>query len=117
MVETPVEFFHSLLAVFRDLGEGTLWRFLEEDPAFFYHRDAAGRALHASDFVETHRARLLNDGAECATCRWLPVCAGYFKCPDPTYDCAGVKELFATLHAAADEITRDLASLERLCAL
>ena len=112
MVETPVEFFHSLLATFRGMGEGTLWRFLEEDPAVFSHRDAAGRALHAPDFVETHRARLLADGAECAMCRWQSVCAGYFKWPDPAYACAGVKQLFATLEAAAEEIGRDLASQE-----
>lgn len=112
MVETPVEFYHSLLAAFRGMGDGTLWRFLEEDPAVFSHRDAAGRALHAPDFVETHLARLLNDGAECATCRWQSVCAGYFKWPEPTYDCAGVKQLFATLEAAAEEIGRDLASQE-----
>lgn len=112
MVETPVEFFHSLLAAFRGVGEGTLWRFLEEDPAVFSHRDDAGRALHAPDFVATHLDGLLNAGAECATCRWQPVCAGYFKWPNPAYACAGVKQLFATLEAAAAEITRDLASQE-----
>ncbi|HSI15810.1 MAG TPA: hypothetical protein VK961_27430 [Chthoniobacter sp.] len=112
MVETPVEFFHSLLAAFRGMGDGTLWRFLEEDPAIFSRRDAAGRALHAPDFVETHLARLLEDGAECVACRWQPVCAGYFKSPDPTYACAGVKQLFAMLEAAAEEIGRDLASQE-----
>ncbi len=88
MVETPIEFFHSLLAAFRGLGDGTLWQFLEENPA----------GIH--------------DGAECAACRWQPVCAGYFKRPDPTYACAGVKQLFATLEAAAEEIGRDLASRE-----
>ena len=112
MVETPVEFFHSLLAAFRGMGDGTLWRFLEEDPAVLSHGDVAGRTLHPPDSVESHLTRLLEDGAECATCRWLPVCAGYFKWPDPTYACAGVKELFATLEAAAEEIGRDLASQE-----
>jgi hypothetical protein len=112
MVETPVEFFHSLLAAFLGMGDGTLWQFLEEDPAVFSRRDAAGRALQAPDHVETHLARLLEDGAECVTCRWQSVCAGYFKWPDPNYPCAGVKQLFATLEAAADEIGRDLASQE-----
>jgi hypothetical protein len=112
MVETPVEFFHSLLATFRGLGGGTLWQFLEQDPAIYSHRDTAGLALHAPDFVEAHLARLLHDRAECATCRWQPVCAGYFKYPNPTYDCVGVKQLFATLEAAAEEIGCDLASQE-----
>jgi hypothetical protein len=89
MVETPVEFFHSVFAVFRGMGEGTLWDFLEETPV----------------------AASLPDGdeAECTTCRWQPVCAGYFKWPDPAYACAGVKELFAFLESAAAEISRDLA--------
>ena len=112
MVESPIEFFHSVFAAFRGMGDGTLWRFLEQDFANFSVRDAAGLALHAPDFFETHLARLLSEGAECATCRWQPVCAGYFKWPDPGYDCAGVKDLFATLEAAAGEMKRDLASLD-----
>jgi hypothetical protein len=110
MVEAPIEFFHSLLIAFRDLGGGTLWTFLDQDPALFSQRDATSKALLAKDFVETHLARLLNEEAECATCRWQPLCAGYFKWPNPAYDCAGVKQLFALLEAAADEITRDLAT-------
>lgn len=116
MVETPVEYFHSLLAVFRGMADGTLWDFLEEDPALFSHYDPAGRALHAPDFVETHFARLLLEGAECATCRWQSVCAGYFKWPDRGYGCAGVKQIFATLEAAADEIGGDLAREETFSA-
>lgn len=112
MVEAPVEFLHSVLATFRGMGDGTLWRFLEQDPAVFSHRDAEGTALHPPNFVQTHLASLLNDGAECATCCWLQVCAGYFKWPQPTYDCAGVKGLFAMLEAAAEEIGRDLVSQE-----
>jgi hypothetical protein len=112
MVEAPVEFFHSLLIAFRDLGGGTLWTYLEQDPAFFSQRDAAGQALLPQDFVEALLARLLKDGAECATCRWQPLCAGYFKWPNSAYDCAGVKQLFALLESAADEITRDLATQE-----
>lgn len=110
MVEAPVEFFHSVFAAFRGMGEGTLWSFLEQDPAVFSHRDAGGRTLHAADFVETHLARLIAEGAECATCRWQPLCAGYFKWPEAAYDCAGVKQLFASLESAADEMTRDLAT-------
>lgn len=110
MVEAPIEPLHSLLAAFRGTDNGTLWTFLEQDPAAFSHRDAAGNAVRSPDFVETHLERLLDLDAECVTCRWQPVCAGYFKWPEPAYDCAGVKQLFATLEAAADEMTRDLAN-------
>lgn len=108
MVETPVEFFHSLLAGLRGTETGTLWTMLEEDPLVF----ARAEAQRPRDFVETHLARLIEQGAECAACRWQKVCAGYFKWPDPAYTCAGVKQLFASIESAADEIGRDLASRE-----
>jgi hypothetical protein len=105
MVETPVEFFHSLLAVFRGAGNETIWTMLEEDPRVFGRDGARPR-----DFVETHLAHLVEQGAECAACRWQTVCAGYFKWPDPAYGCAGVKQLFGSIQSAAEEIGRDLAS-------
>lgn len=108
MVEMPVEFFHSLLAALRGTETGTLWMMLEEDPMVF----ARAEAQRPRDFVKTHLARLTEQGAECAACRWQKVCAGYFKWPDPAYTCAGVKQLFATIESAADEIGRDLASRE-----
>lgn len=113
MVEAPVEFFHSVLATFRGLLDyGTLWTFLEQDPVFVSHRDADAKASLPEDFVESLLARLIHEGAECAMCRWRPVCAGYFKWPNPAYDCAGVKQLFALLESTADEITHDLTSQE-----
>jgi hypothetical protein len=112
MVETPIEFFHSTLAAFRGLGDGSLWSFLEQDPALFSRRDAAGDPVLAPDFVESQFDRLLAEGAECTTCRWQSLCRGYFKHPDPTYDCAGIKGIFATLESAATEITNDLAAQE-----
>jgi hypothetical protein len=108
MVETPVEFFHSLLAALREAGTDTLWLMLEEDPKVFIREEAR----RPRDFVEKHLARLLEQGAECATCRWRMLCAGYFKWPDPAYDCAGVKQLLGLIQSAADEIGRDLASQE-----
>jgi hypothetical protein len=109
MVEAPMEFFHSVFAVFRGMGEGTLWDFLEEEPGVCLRQDGDGRPLRAPDSIETHLAGLLQEGAECVECRWQSICAGYFKYPDPTYACIGVKEVFASLESAAEEITRDLA--------
>jgi len=40
------------------------------------------------------------------------MCAGYFKWPDPTYSCEGVKRLFTQIKAAADEINADLAAAQ-----
>jgi hypothetical protein len=108
-VEAPVEFFHSLLATFRGLGEGTLWAYLEQDPALVSRGQLAESGGELPHSVEAHLAGLLQSGGECASCRWQGVCAGYFKWPDPDYSCAGIQQLLAHLEAAADEITRDLA--------
>jgi hypothetical protein len=122
MVEMPVEFFHSLLAIMCGADRGSLWMILEEDPAAFLHYDAEGhpelprsggfRSAEISPgvFVEHHLKSLVEQGAECATCPWQQACRGYFKWPDPAYSCGGVKQLFSIIEAAADEIERDLAS-------
>jgi len=112
MVESPIEFFHSLLALFRGKAEGTLWSFLEQDPATYSHRDPDGKPLRPVDFVESHLAALIESAAECESCRWQSACAGYFKSPDPSYDCAGVKQLLATIEEAANEIGSEIASQE-----
>jgi hypothetical protein len=120
MVETPVEFFHSVLAAMCGSGDGSLWMILEEDPALFLHRGVEGGSkirgissstspdLFSATFVDTWFKRLLQQNAECMTCPWQQICQGYFKWPYPTYDCGGVKQLFSTIETAAHEMTREL---------
>jgi hypothetical protein len=62
-------------------------------------------------FVETHLNSLVVQGAECAMCPWQQQCRGYFKWPDPTYSCEGVKQLFSRIQAAGEEIRRDMAAV------
>jgi hypothetical protein len=120
MVEAPIEFFHSTLAWMRGTEADSLWNIAEENPAIF-DRSLAGPlpTAHAGvkqptrhNFVASHLKRLIDERAECALCPWQPLCQGYFKWPDPSYSCQGVKKLFSTLRAAADEIERDLARFE-----
>lgn len=108
MVEVPVEFFHSLLGVFCQAEPGTLWDFLEQSPDPVHSGNDFDQSSQDADLVKSHLARIITSGGECASCRWQSVCAGYFKHPDPTYNCAGVKQLFNALESAADEIRRDL---------
>lgn len=108
MVDAPIEFLHSLFAVFLGTEEGTLWTFLEEDPDVFRRHAGDGQEVIPRNFVANHLAQLVEHEAECVTCRWQTVCEGYFKWPDPAYSCAGVKEIFAVLEAAAEEIRHDL---------
>jgi hypothetical protein len=112
-VETPVEFFHSLLAAMRGADTGSLWSILEQDPAIFAHTGSDGSASVAPDWAVNRLRTLVAQGAECAECPWQRLCGGYFKQPDPAYSCAGVKTIFATLQAAAEEIGRDLATEEQ----
>lgn len=112
VVEAPIEFFHSLLAAIREGATTTLWEILEQDSASYVKLDFDGSASSPRDFVATHLAGLLANGAECATCRWQTLCAGYFKWPDSSYRCAGVQQLLAKFDEAAEEIGRDLAELE-----
>jgi len=139
MVETPVEFFHSVLASMCGAGDGSLWMILEEDPAFCLHRgveggvkvrgvsscpspgildptalvglasEAARNNLFSTTFVDIWFKRLLEQDAECASCPWQQICQGYFKWPDPAYDCEGVKRLFSAIEAVANEMGRELA--------
>jgi len=110
----PVEFFHSALARRLHGTPLTLWTALERDPAV--HRRVADdggpdpRAPPQDDgFVAAHLARLVADGAECARCRFRGLCAGYFKWPDSSYECAPVVGLLGQLDAAANVLERDLA--------
>jgi hypothetical protein len=125
LVEAPVEFFHSVLACMCGNGAGSLWLILEEDPAVFLHRRIDGGSklprvsassssdLSPATFVETWLKRLLERNAECVTCPWQQICQGYFKWPDPAYDCSGVKQLFSAIETAADEMGRELARRDR----
>jgi hypothetical protein len=120
MVEAPIEFFHSTLAWMRGTKADSLWNIAEENPAIFDRSlasplptaQAGVKQPTRHNFVASHLKRLIDEGAECAACPWQPLCQGYFKWPDPSYSCQGVKKLFSTLRAAADEIERDLARFE-----
>ena len=123
MVETPVEFFHSLLGTMSGGDATSLWTILEEDPEAFQLFDAGGQArlpraadsgpvaMAGGGFVETHLNRLIAQGAECATCPWQQLCRGYFKWPDSLYSCEGIKRLFSSIQSAGDEIRKELANL------
>lgn len=126
MVETPVEFFHSVLAFISGADTGSLWTILEEDPAIFLHQDPNGRfelprvsgsppqEILLPAFVATRFKKLVEQNTECTTCPWQQICQGYFKWPDPSYDCRGIKQLFSIIKAAADEMGQELARRDRV---
>jgi hypothetical protein len=125
MVEAPIEFFHSALAWMLGAQTGSLWIICEQDPAIFQHhsgndqqRSPRADGLYLKEnFVTDRLARLIEESGECASCPWQQLCQGYFKWPDPTYSCDGVKRLFSLLRAAADEIQQDLSAYGRETAI
>lgn len=111
-VAQPVEPFHGLLLAFLHDAPVLLWSLMERDPAQLRVLDHQGRALanQGPISVAAFRDDLLAAGAECGECPWWAVCGGYYKWPDPAYACTGVKDLFALIRDAADELRRGLAA-------
>lgn len=120
-VAQPVEPFHSSLLAILDQKPLTLWSIQEEDPALF--REIAengeerlpGRLVSepsppgGGDFLAVWQSRLLAEQGECTSCAHFDYCGGYFKWPDRSFSCAGVRTLFDRLSLAAAELRRDLA--------
>lgn len=116
----PVQFFQSALAHWLHGDPTTLWQSLEQDPAY-YPRFGPGLedpALNAPPrdpaFATRRLARLVEDGGECASCRFRDVCGGYFKWPDASYSCAPVLPLLARLEEAAAQVARDLSEADAI---
>lgn len=107
-VSRPVEFFHTLFLSFYGEEPATLWEIQEENPAHFRYVTDEG------DLTDPRRpppaAAVCEAHAECAGCEFFSRCAGYFKHPDGSYDCAGVKTLFGALREAAGELRGDVAA-------
>ena len=116
----PVEFFHSALAHWLQQDPTTFWQSLEQDPAYYPWfgpgPDAPSTDAPPRDpaFVAARLARLVEEGGECASCRFRSVCGGYFKWPDASYRCAPVLPLLTRLEETAAQVTRDLSEVDAL---
>jgi hypothetical protein len=121
-VSQPVEFIHSVFWSFYHKNPITLWAIQEEDPVRVRYitdlgvetlsRRFAGSALKygVASFIQEFTQALIGEKQECGDCEFFENCAGYFKWPRRDYRCGGVKALFQTLRAAADELGADLAA-------
>lgn len=100
----------------------SLWEIAEEDPSQVRYitddgeetisRRFAGSKLEGDlgGFLDRYGQELLSERRECHGCEFFNRCGGYFKWPDKSYDCAGIKRLFTTLSSAAEEVQHDLAA-------
>jgi hypothetical protein len=121
-VNQPIEFFHTVLLSFFQQQPASLWEIAEEDPAQVrYVTDDgeetisprfadAGLGSNLDDFVERYGWELISEKRECHDCEFFSRCGGYFKWPDKSYDCVGIKKVFATLKNSAAELKSDLAA-------
>lgn len=123
-VQQPVEFFQTvLLSIFHDQPT-TLWEAAEEDPARVRYVTEDGNETISprfsaakldgdlAGFIGRYKQSLVDEGRECCECEFFNRCGGYFKWPDKSYVCDGVKRLFRTLTSAVAEMKRDLSSYE-----
>jgi hypothetical protein len=110
MVEVPVEFFHSMLALAKGGSGPDLWVATEQDPDVFALPDWS--SPKEMGFVDRHVTQLEAAGAECSSCPWKIVCRGFFNVPDPEYSCAGIITLFDRIGQAGAEMKKDLAAFD-----
>jgi hypothetical protein len=114
----PVEFFHSVLASLLRDAAPNLWTILGCDPGLFPRIADGGSAeepespVYPNDFVAQRLAGIVASGGECADCAYRNWCAGFFKWPDPSYDCSSVKRLLGRIDETARELRRDLTEME-----
>jgi hypothetical protein len=117
-VDQPVEPFHSLLLGFLRESPPDLWGLQEADSSQSRWVDAHGlesapgrlRGMAVEESIRL--AQGLRDHADCRACAYQPACQGFFKWPDPAYDCAGWLTLWTRLRQAAQELRADLANAE-----
>jgi hypothetical protein len=116
----PVEFLQAALAWWLHGDAPPPWVALEIDPDWYPRAgDNSFPPVGAwppqeREFVSRWIARLVEAGAECAACHFRDWCQGFFKWPDTSYSCDGVKRLLVHLEESAAQIARDLEEAQEL---
>lgn len=126
IVRQPIEPFQStLLSLFRD-EVVSFWEIAEEDPLqVLYITDDGLETISKrfvnvklgvplGDFVVGFGEELIAEQAECAGCEFFNRCGGYFKWPNRSYGCDGIRRVLGTLAGATLEIRQDLDSYQAM---
>ena len=123
-VRQPIEPFHSLLLSFCRDEPVSLWQIAEEDPSQVCFVTEGGEETISERFIDQKELQPIryaelfqqqaSSSVECSGCAFYGRCRGYFKWPDIEYDCAGVKQIFATLESSAKELQEDLAAFHEM---
>ena len=110
-VNQPVEFFHSILLAFYHQQEASLWFIQEEDPSqirFVADDGTVSGSKRLNGSLLIANGQQPGGKSECDTCEFFNPCRGYFKWPNSEFSCEGVKTLFVTMRAAAEELRDDV---------
>lgn len=112
-ISQPIDYFHSIFLSSYRQEPTSLWMIQEDDPANYRFVSDEGEESVSSRFDgrDPVSSTPSNGSSECATCSFVTNCGGYFKWPNPDYNCSGVKTIFATIDAAAIELRADVASM------
>jgi hypothetical protein len=123
-VSQPVEYFHSIFLSLYRQEPSSLWIVQEEDPDYFCFITDEGVETVSPRFAGVDPKGMTleptEDGehpreiTECDTCEFMMCCGGYFKWPNRSFSCEGVKTIFGTLNKAAVELRADLATCAAL---
>lgn len=125
-VRQPIEFFQAMLLSFYQGNPISLWDVAEENPAKIRYVTEDGSETISrrffgitpegdlDEFVWHFGKGLLDDHTECHDCDYFTNCQGYFKWPDRNYSCDGIKNMFATLEAATNDVRNDLAQYQEM---
>ena len=112
-ISQPIEYFHSMfLSSYQD-EPASLWMIQEDDPDHFRFVSDEGEETASLRFAGNDPTIAIpsKGSFECTTCEFETKCGGYFKWPDPNYNCKCVKTLFATIDDAAEELKQNVASM------
>ncbi|MBE2293403.1 MAG: hypothetical protein IAF00_00565, partial [Phycisphaerales bacterium] len=119
-VAQPIEYFHGALLGFFHDEPVPLWVLQDDDPQYLRYVPDEGIAqftkrlgnlnvaLEPNASLEEWIRQVLATAEECRNCAFLENCGGYFKWPQPDYDCVGVMRIFSLLREAATELRHDL---------
>ena len=107
----PIEFFHGALRALYHRQPTTLRAIQDDDPIHMRRVDGEG-----VQWPGRHQA-LVAETAECRTCEFWGLCAGYFKWPRRDYDCGGIKRVLRTLVAAAANLRSSVDAFRAVSAI
>lgn len=124
-VRQAIEFFHSLLLSFWRNEPVSVWEISEDDPSQVRYITDDGKEMISRRFIDRGEIaapdqysellqRHIASSSDCAECQFFNRCRGYFKWPDASYDCTGVKRIFGTLESSAKELQQDLAGYREM---